>query len=83
MFAPSEVYADVTKWKKNDPRIWGQYGLVDSINIDRNWISPYVLGITKGPEYLSSVNTNNHTAVWNEFMRIPAVIRALNLIRVK
>lgn len=83
MFAPSEVASDVAKWKTREPRIWGRYGLVDSINIDRDWFSPYVLGITKGPEYLSSVNTNNHTAVWNEFMRIPAVINALNLIRVK
>lgn len=82
MFAPSEIYADVAKWKMNKT-VWGQYGLVDSVNPDRNWRSPYVLGITKGPEYLSSVNTDNQIAVWNDFMRIPAVIRALNLIRVK
>lgn len=85
MFAPSEVYADVSKWKNGDSgkEIWGKYGLVDSINPDRNWFSPYVLGITKGPEYLSSVNTDNQSCIWNEFMRIPAINRALNLIRVE
>lgn len=80
MFAPDEVYSDVSRWSK-DQKVWGIYGLVDSLNVSQNWYSPYVLGITKGPEYLSSVNAENATSLWYEFMSIPSIKKAMQTIQ--
>lgn len=83
MYAPEVVMKDVLEWKggKFGKRLWGKYGLTDSIDIKRNWFSPYVLGITKGPEYLSVQNMEGRTAIWNEFMNVPEIKRAVSKIR--
>lgn len=82
MFAPVEIYKDIEAWKNGSygTKLWGRYGLVDSLNIDRKWFSPLVLGITKGPEYLSSVNSENKTSLWYDFMAIPAIRKATQTI---
>lgn len=82
MFAPEVVMRDVYEWKTGSrgSRLWGKYGLTDSIDVKKNWYSPYVLGITKGPEYLSVQNMEGRTAVWKDFMAIPEVRRAMKKI---
>lgn len=79
MYAPEVVMKDVYDWKngKFGQKLWGRYGLTDSIDIERNWFSPDVLGITKGPEYLSVQNMEGRTSIWKDFMNIPEIKSAL------
>lgn len=80
-FSP-EVLSDVAAWCKGPyaSRIWGRYGLADSINLDKSpegWVSPKVHAITIGPEYLSIANLDRGRSVWSVFMRNPDVRRGL------
>lgn len=79
MYLPAQVAQDATQWMNGAHRgkIWGRYGFVDSINLDRNWFSQNVLGITVGPAFLSFANTKPETSVWQDFMRIPEIKLAL------
>lgn len=83
MFAPEIVMKDIYDWKNGQygNKLWGRYGLTDSIDLERNWFSPYVLGITKGPEYLSVQNMEGRTSIWKDFMEIPAIKSALAKIK--
>ncbi len=83
MFAPELVMMDVFNWKKGNHgrKLWGRYGLVDSIDLKENWFSPYVLGITKGPEYMSVQNMEGRTSIWKDFMKIKAVKKAISVIK--
>lgn len=83
MYMPTDVMGDLNKWAQGPykTKILGRYGFSDSINLDRNWYSQNALGITVGPAYLSMANMNHGTSVWKDFMRIPAIQRALNLVR--
>lgn len=85
MYAPEIVMKDVYDWKHGPygSKLWGRYGLTDSIDLQRNWFSPYVLGITKGPEYLSVQNMEGRTAIWKDFMEISEIKTALAKIRRK
>ncbi len=71
------VLVDAAEWKKTGYPIWGKYGFVDSINLDRGWFSQAVLGITVGPAYLSLANLSRDTSIWRLFMRIPEIQRAI------
>jgi len=57
--------------------LWGRYGLTDSVDIDNQWISDLVLGITVGPSYLSFANLKAETSIWKHFMEIPPVKEGL------
>lgn len=83
MFAPEMVMMDIYNWKKGNygSKLWGRYGLVDSIDLKANWFSPYVLGITKGPEYMSVQNMEGRTSIWKDFMKIKAVKKAISVIK--
>lgn len=83
MFAPEIVMADVLNWKTGNfgSRIWGRYGLIDSLDLSKNWFSPYVLGITKGPEYMSVQNMEGRTSIWKDFMNIRAIKKATSVIK--
>lgn len=83
MFAPEIVMNDIFSWKngKYGDRLWGRYGLVDSVDLNKNWFSPYVLGITKGPEYMSVQNMEGRTSIWKDFMKIKAVRKAISVIK--
>lgn len=83
MYAPEIIMRDVYNWKQGQhgKQLWGIYGLTDSIDIPKNWFSPHVLGITKGPEYLSVQNMEGRTAIWKDFMKIPEVRRAVQKIK--
>lgn len=79
MYMPNDILADSAKWLNGryKRQVWGRYGFIDSLDLDQNWFSSRVLGITVGPEFLSLANTRESTSLWHEFMRIPAIQRAL------
>jgi hypothetical protein len=79
MFMPAEVLRDLAGWKDSayGAQLWERYGFIDSLDLDQSWFSPVVLGITKGPEYISVANTDPATSIWQDFMRIPAVERGM------
>lgn len=83
MFAPEDIYKDAEKWLTHSQheKFWGQYGFSDSINTTENWYSTEVLGITKGPEYLSSVNTEESTSIWSDFMKNEFIVKAMSKLR--
>jgi hypothetical protein len=85
MFNPEIIMKDITGWRNGEhkDKIWGKYGFVDSINIDRNWFSRKVLGITVGPAFLSLANMDESTSVWQDFMKIPGMQKAVERIRNK
>lgn len=71
------VLTDAADWKNSAYPLWGRYGFIDSLNLDRGWFSQAVLGITVGPAYLSLANLTQNTSIWRLFMQIPEIQRAL------
>ena len=49
------------------PKLSGKYGLYDSYNFDKNYISDCYIGIDKGPTIIMLDNFENGT-IWNLFM---------------
>ncbi len=79
MYAPEMVLKDIEKWIEgpHGQRIWGRYGLIDSLDIDRNWYSTEVRGTTVGTIFLSLANTSEDTSVWRHFRKIPEIKKAM------
>jgi hypothetical protein len=79
MYSPDEILGDAFKWKQGpyQNQIWGRYGFIDSLDLDQNWFSQTVLGITVGPAYMSLENTSEQTSFWKDFMQIPEVKNGL------
>ena len=50
------------------PRLWGQYGLKDSFNLDLNWYAPTYYGIGVGM-ILVPVENFRTGFVWKNFMK--------------
>lgn len=75
MYMPDQVLTDVAAWYDSPykDQIWGKYGFIDSLDLDQNWFSSGVLGITVGPAYMALVNIDENTSIWKDFMKIPAV----------
>ena len=73
------VMTDIANWLKGPykKQIFGKYGLVDSLNIDRKWFAQQVLGITVGAEYLALADVRPETSVWSDFNEIPEVKNGL------
>ena len=80
-YSPKAILSDAQNWIDGiySPQIWGRYGITDSLDLDQNWFSPYVLGITVGPEYLALANLDPLTSIWSVFMEIPEVKNGLAL----
>lgn len=74
-FSPSEVMNDVTRWLEGPyrDRVWGKYGFVDSVDLEKDWFSNIVIGITVGPAYMSLMNMSEETSFWKTFMEIPEI----------
>jgi len=60
----------------NYPRLWGQYGLRDSFNIDKNWYSPVYYGIGEAMMLLPIENFRTGF-IWKNFMKSAYVEDAL------
>lgn len=79
MFAGEPVIGDLVAWR-NGPygeRVWGRYGFVDSLDLDKDWFASNVLGITVGPAALAIANIESATSVWKDFMKIPEIVLGL------
>lgn len=49
VFTPKESISCLRYfYEKLGKRLWGKYGFADAFNLDRNWISPMVIGIDQG-----------------------------------
>ena len=79
MYAPAMVLSDIESWLRgpHGNRIWGRYGLIDSLDVDANWYSSRVLGITVGPIYMSAANTAEESSFWKVLAGAPEIERAL------
>jgi len=80
MYDPDTVLGNVRRWLSGPygGRIWGRYGLADSVNFDdpaAEWVASDVLGITVGPEFLAFAGQSLETAIGPVFNEIPAVKR--------
>jgi hypothetical protein len=60
----------------NYPRLWGQYGLRDSFNVDKNWYSPVYYGIGEAMVLLPIENFRTGF-IWKNFMKNAYVQNAL------
>lgn len=82
-YFPEVVLQDAARWISGPYRdkIWGRYGLTDSVDLDHDWFSSTVFGITVGPEYLALANLEARTSIWREFMMIPEIGRGLRAAR--
>jgi hypothetical protein len=79
MLLPKVLLSDLAQWMAGPykKQIFGRYGLVDSLNLDRKWFAQQVLGITVGTEYLAEADMRPETSVWKDFNRIPEIKVAL------
>jgi len=79
MYAPELILSDIQKWidGPHGMKIWGRYGLIDSLDLDRNWFSTRVRGITVGALYLSLANINEDTSIWRHFREIPEIKKGM------
>jgi hypothetical protein len=75
VFSPDLVLNDMSSWADGPfrNRIWGRYGFIDSLDLDREWYAHQVLGITIGPAYMSLANMHSETSFWKLFMQIPEI----------
>lgn len=80
---PELILGDAGQWLTSpfSPRIWGRYGFVDSVDVDQDWASKRVLGITVGPIYMSIANLDSPSSIWSVFNEIPDIKLAFSRIR--
>jgi hypothetical protein len=81
-YDPDTVLGDVRRWLSGPygGRIWGRYGLADSVNFDdpaAEWVAPGVHAITVGPEFLAFAGQSPETAIGPIFNEITVVKRGL------
>ena len=60
-------------------RVWGKYGFSDSLNVDREFWAPDVIGIDVGAAVLMIENHRNG-GVWEAFGRVAAVRSAMDAV---
>lgn len=79
MFDDAVILGDLASWLAGPykSQIWGHYGFVDSLDLDRDWFAPEVIGITVGPAMLAQANRDEETSVWKDFMKIPEIKNGL------
>lgn len=72
------VIEDVRRWINGPygPRLWGEYGLSDSVNLDRGWFDTDVIGITVAGVYFAVVNGQDGS-FWKVFEQISPLSRGL------
>jgi hypothetical protein len=76
-FAPElAISAARALFEKDGNRLWGNYGFVNSFNIDRHWSSSVVIGIDLGMALLAIENYRSGL-IWNLMGNLPATSRAL------
>ena len=79
-FAPAECLAALRGMKvAGGERVWGRYGFVDAFNLETQWASPDVIGISVGVTLLMAENLRSGS-VWRTFMRAPEVQRGMKRV---
>ncbi len=81
MFDPT-IQDDLRGWiaAPNHTQYWGKYGFSDGVNLDLSWYDEDAIGITVAGLYLGLANVPGEISVWADFMRIPAIARAMNQV---
>ena len=81
VFLPEMVLGDVTRWVTGPicHRLWGQYGLVDSVNLDSDWFDQDVIGITVGALYLAVADLDVQDPPWRRFSALESVQRGFKM----
>jgi hypothetical protein len=81
IFSSPLVLADMEKWATGpySHRIWGKYGFIDSLNLDRGWFDEDVIGITVGTLYLALADLQGGESPWAVFRRYAPIQKALEL----
>ncbi|MBI4372988.1 MAG: hypothetical protein HY585_04605 [Candidatus Omnitrophica bacterium] len=76
VFTPSESVAVVRHLYENyGDFLYGTMGFKGAFNLDRNWWASEHLGIDQGITVMMLENFLNDGAIWNRFMRLPAIQR--------
>jgi len=75
------LLGDLQTWSlgKYATKIWGQYGFIDSLNLDRNWFDQDVIGITVGTLYLALADLEGGDSPWESFKDYAPIQRALHI----
>ena len=74
VFTPKESMEIIrTLYEKYGERLYGNYGFKDAFNLDRDWWAGEYLGIDQGITVMMIENHLNDGAVWNHFMKLPAM----------
>ena len=74
IFTPEESMKAVRFFYENyEKDLYGIFGFKDSFNLDKKWWSQEYIGIDQGVSVLMLENFLNQGAVWNKFMKLPAV----------
>ncbi|OGW82850.1 MAG: hypothetical protein A2Z83_05730 [Omnitrophica bacterium GWA2_52_8] len=77
VFTPEESIACLKEFYDNwQGEMWGQYGFSSSMNLDRQWFSPYVIGIDQGALILMIENYRSEF-VWKTMARFAPLEEAM------
>lgn len=82
MFTPYHSLRVLKYLYNHHPDVWGTYGFKDSLNVDRNWISPIYYGLGQGILLLSIENFRSGL-VWQYFMKNKHVKKGLEKTKFK
>ncbi|MDD5645529.1 MAG: glucoamylase family protein [bacterium] len=75
-FTPKLSLHALRFFQKKYPRLWGIYGLGDSMNLDEEWWSHRYYGLGEGITLLAVENYRSGL-IWKYFMRSPYVVNGL------
>ena len=80
IFSPGPVLKDLESWARGPFHVslWGKYGFVDSVNLDRRWFDTDVIGITVGALYLALADLEPPYSPWEVFSRFTPIQIALD-----
>jgi hypothetical protein len=80
IFSPKTVLEDLGVWASGPYRdfLWGKYGFVDSLNLDRRWFDTDVIGITVGALYLALADLEPRYSPWEVFRHFGPIQIALD-----
>ncbi|HXV27457.1 MAG TPA: glucoamylase family protein, partial [bacterium] len=84
VFTPAESFRTVRHFYENYyDQLYGHFGFRGAFNLDKNWWAQEYLGIDQGITVLMLENFINDGAVWENFMKIPAVQRWIDLCELR
>jgi hypothetical protein len=81
MLAPTLVMEDVSRWI-NGPdkeKLWGRYGLIEGLNLDKDWVSPLTHALPTGASFLALSNRSEPHLIWKVFGGIPGIKSGLSV----